>query len=53
MNHVTEITLLLFWIAYFGLHAWLLRTPRQEAAGGRNASDFLQGETSCTTPATK
>lgn len=45
MNHVIEITLVLFWLAYLGLHGWLLRTPAQDAAGHRIPSDSLQGET--------
>ncbi len=54
MNHFTEITLVLFWLAYFGLHAWLLRTPAGEAAGApRDPHDPLQGETPCITLPTK
>lgn len=48
MNHFTEISLVLFWLAYFGLHAWLLRTPpgeAQDADGHRLHHDPLQGET--------
>lgn len=54
MNHVTEITLVLFWLAYFGLHWWLLRTPAGDAAGDhRKPYDPLQGETSCITQSTR
>lgn len=50
MNHVTETSLVLFWLAYFGLHWWLLRTP---AGDHRTPHDPMQGESSCTTPATR
>lgn len=53
MTHLTEIALVLFWLGYVGLHGWLLRAPNPEAAGLRTPFDPLQGETSCTTPATR
>lgn len=56
MNHVIEITLALFWLGYLGLHGWLLRAPAGDAvnAGGHHRRhDPLQGESSCTTQATR
>ncbi len=46
MNHFVEITLVLFWVGYLGLHGWLLRTPAGEADEPLSPAHHpLQGET--------
>ncbi len=45
MNHLVEITLVLFWIGYAGLHGWLLRTPASDAGEPVTSPHHpLQGE---------
>jgi hypothetical protein len=42
--------LVLFWVGYALLHVYLLRAPVDETI---QENDPLQGDTLCTTPATK
>jgi hypothetical protein len=50
MTDLIETILVLFWAGYMLLHVYLLRAPVNETA---EDNDALQGESLCTTPATK
>ncbi|MFM8464766.1 MAG: hypothetical protein ACKOA0_11855 [Burkholderiaceae bacterium] len=50
MTDLIEAILVLFWAGYVLLHIYLLRAPANEKI---DEPDPLQGDSLCTTPATK